>query len=292
MDKLAKEVGVIGLRKYKTQDMAEVFRLAKNESTHYFSTEQDILDYNMLALSRAKAKASDWFDLMPKTPGIVKPYPLHRAKTGASGEYHPPSEDGKEPGVFYINTYEPQQRSRIDQEATLFHELIPGHHFQIALQYEDGAIPRLNRYLWNSGYGEGWALYVERLADEMGIYDDDISRLGMLSNESLRASRLVVDTGIHVMHWNRQQAIDYLTQHTALSENIIEGEVDRYIMLPGQATSYMLGKLEIENLRQLAQEKLGNRFDIRQFHNQVLKNGVVTLPMLRMQIENWLVEQE
>ncbi len=291
IQKLNQEVGAIGEKKYGTQDMAEVFKLAKNQSTGVFKTEQELLNYNMEALSRIKTKVPQWFDMMPKSPGILKPYPLHRAQTGASGEYNPPSEDGREPGIFYINTYQPEKRSRIDMEATLFHELIPGHHFQIALQAEDKSIPRLNQYLWNSGYGEGWALYVERLADEMGAYDDDISRLGMLSNESLRASRLVVDTGIHVMNWDRQQAIDYLVAHTALNHNIIEGEVDRYTMLPGQATSYMLGKLEIENLRQQAKDKLGGNFDIRQFHNQILKNGVVTLPMLQTQVEAWLNEQ-
>ena len=146
--------------------------------------------------------------------------------------------------------------------------------------------------MFNAGFGEGWALYVERLADEMELYQDDISRLGMLSNETLRAARLVVDTGIHAFHWSREKAVAYLKQHTALSENIIEGEVDRYIMMPGQATAYMLGKYEIESLRQLAKEQLGSRFDIRQFHNQVLKNGVVSLPLLRTQIESWLEEQK
>ena len=132
MQELSQEVGVIGLEKYGTQDMSVIFERAKNESVNYFSTEQDILDYNFAALDRVKAKICDWFDLMPKTEGTIKAYPANRAKTGASGEYHPPNEEGTEPGIFYINTFEPTKRSRIDQEATLFHELIPGHHFQIA----------------------------------------------------------------------------------------------------------------------------------------------------------------
>ena len=288
MEKLTEEIADIGMKKYGTKDMATIFQRAQEESLHAFSTEQDLLDYNFAALNRAKAKVKDWFDLMPKAEGTIKPFPLHRAKTGASGEYHPPSEDGKEPGVFFINTFEAEKRSRIDKEATLFHELVPGHHFQIALVYEDKAIPHLNRYLWNSGFGEGWALYAERLADEMGLYCDDISRLGMLSNEALRAARLVVDTGMHALHWRREQAIDYLVQHTALDPNLIEGEVDRYLMMPGQATSYMLGKTMIEDLREMAKKRLGSAFDIRQFHNQVLKNGVVSLTMLRQQIKNWL----
>lgn len=288
MRAISQEVADIGLSNYGIKDPALIFQHAKDETLNYFTNEQAILNYNTAALERVKAKAADWFDVMPKAEGVIKPYPAHRAKTGASGEYHPPSDDGVEPGVFYINTYEPKKHSRIDQEATLFHELIPGHHFQIALLYENKDIPSLNRYLFNSGFGEGWALYVERLADEMGLYEDDISRLGMLSNEALRAARLVVDTGIHAFGWSRVKAIDYLTKHTALSESIIEGEIDRYIMMPGQATAYLLGKLEIESLRQLAKKQLGDRFDIRQFHNQVLKNGVVSLAILREQIEKWL----
>lgn len=292
IQKISDEVAEIGLKKYNIKDMADIFERAKNESMNYFSTEQNILDYNFAALERAKAKVSDWFDIMPKTEGTIKAYPRHRAKTGASGEYHPPNEEGTEPGVFYINTYEPTKKSRIDQEAILFHELIPGHHFQIALVYENKTIPTLNKYLFNPGFGEGWALYVERLADEMGLYQDDISRLGMLSNESLRAARLVVDTGIHAFHWSREKAIDYLKQHTALSEDIIEGEIDRYIMMPGQATAYLLGKNEIQRLRQISKKELGANFDIRQFHNEVLKHGMVSLSILKAQIEAWIEIQK
>jgi uncharacterized protein (DUF885 family) len=288
MQKITDEVAEIGMKLYGIEEISAVFEHANNESMNYFSTEQDILNYNFAALERAKAKVPEWFDIIPKTEGTIKAYPKHRAKTGASGEYHPPNEESSEPGIFYINTYEPKQKSRIDQEATLFHELIPGHHFQIALVYENKTLPTLNRYLFNAGFGEGWALYVERLADEMGLYQDEVSRLGMLSNESLRAARLVVDTGIHAFHWSREKAVDYLKQHTALSENIIAGEVDRYIMMPGQATAYLLGKNEIHRLRQVAETKLGAHFDIRQFHNEVLKNGVVSLSILKSEIEAWI----
>ena len=292
MQNLMQEVGHIGMKKYGQQEMKPVFTMAYNESLHAFSSEEDILNYNFAALNRAKQKIPLWFASTPQTEGIIKPYPEYRAKTGASGEYLPPNDTRTEPGVFYINTYDPKNHARIDQEATLFHELIPGHHFQIALHYENPALVKLNRYLFNSGFGEGWALYVERLADEMGLYQDEISRLGMLSNEALRSARLVVDTGIHAFHWSREQAIDYLKQHTALSDSIIEGEVDRYIMLPGQATSYMLGKYTIERLRKDSEAQLGERFDIRQFHHQVLKNGAITLPMLEEQIKDWLNSQK
>ncbi|WP_419418587.1 DUF885 domain-containing protein [Legionella sp. D16C41] len=290
LETLAKEIIAIGGKKYGTKDIKIIFSKAKLESLNYFASEEDILNYNLQALERVKLIISDWFDLMPRAAGTIKPYPLHRAKTGASGEYHPPSEDGKEPGIFFINTFEPSKRSRMDMEATLFHELIPGHHFQIALNFENKSLLSLNKYLWNAGYGEGWALYVERLVDEMSLYSDDISRLGMLSNESLRAARLVVDTGIHALQWTREEAIAYLVEHTALDESIIQAEVDRYTMLPGQATSYMLGKWQIEKLRHLAQHELGNKFKISQFHNQILNHGVVSLPILKTILENWIVE--
>ena len=291
MQKLMQEVGEMGMKKYGQQDMARIFQLAHDESLNYFSSEEDILNYNFAALARAQEQIPRWFADSPQTEGTIKPYPEYRAKTGASGQYSPPNDIGTEPGIFYINTFDPKKRARIDLEATLFHELLPGHHFQIALHYENQSLLKLNRYLFNSGFGEGWALYVERLADEMGLYQDDISRLGMLSNEALRSARLVVDTGIHAFHWTREQAMDYLKQHTALDNNIIEGEVDRYIMLPGQATSYMLGKYTIERLRQEAEAQLGEHFDIRQFHHQVLKNGTISLPMLEDQIKTWLKTQ-
>lgn len=285
---LNNEVATIGLREFGTQNMAQIFNQAKTDPAYWFHSENDILDYNFAALARVTEKLSTWFSTLPTTKGTIKPFPIYRAKTGAGGEYVPPSIDGTEPGIYYINTDEPSKKSRVDQEATLFHELIPGHHFQVALTYEDKSHHSLDKYLWNSGYGEGWALYVERLADEMGVYTDDISRLGMLSNETLRTARLVVDPGMHVFHWTREKAVTYLKEHTALSDSIIEGEIDRYIMNPGQATAYMLGKRQIEVLRDLAHDDLKDNFDIREFHTQVLKNGAITLPMLESQIKNWL----
>ncbi len=289
MQELQKEVSAIGEKEFGIQGMTEIFRLAKAKTKNVFRTEQDILEYNQAALLRAKNTLPNWFAIFPKAESILKPYPIHQAKTGASGEYHPPSEDGSRPGIFYINTYEPENKNRMDLEATLFHELIPGHHFQVSLAMEDKSQHHLNQYLWNAGYGEGWALYVERLADEMGLYQDNMSRLGMLSNEALRTARLVIDPGIHLKHWTRQQAIDYLKQYTTFEDHIIESEIDRYIMIPGQATAYMLGKREIESLRSLAENKLQEKFNVKEFHTQVLKNGSVTLPMLREQIEKWLL---
>lgn len=286
------EIGEIGLKRYGTSNIAETFRRANKEATGYFLTETDMLNYVDVALEKIKIKAHTWFNTIPSSEGVVRPYPLHMAKNGAGGEYWAPSDDGTRPGIFYLNTYEPKKQSRLQLEATLFHELIPGHHFQIALEHENKALPRLNKYLWNSGFGEGWALYVERLVDEEGLYRDDISRLGMLSNEALRAARLVVDTGIHEFHWTRPKAIAYLKKYTAMPDFMIESEVDRYIMNPGQATSYMLGKIEIESLRALAKKRLGKQFNIAEFHHQILQNGTVSLSILRYQIDAWLQRQK
>lgn len=288
MKELTEEVAIIGKKEFNLTDMTQVFYEAKTRPVYLFHSEQDMLHYNFVASERAKAKSLAWFKEIPKAEGVIRPYPEFRAKTGAVGEYSPPSNDGSIPGIYYINTYNATNRSRIDQEATVFHELVPGHHFQIALSYENTTQLNLNKYLWNSGFIEGWGLYVERLADEMGLYSDDISRLGMLSNESLRTARLVVDTGIHQFHWTRAQAISYLQQHSALSDHLIEGEVDRYTMNPGQANAYMLGKYQIERVRDLAKTELKTQFDIREFHYQVLKNGAVTLPMLEEKIHEWI----
>lgn len=290
LEELNAEVAEIGMKEFGLDKMKDIFYAAKTRPEYLFKSEEDILSYNYAALARAKAKMADWFGIIPHSDAIIQPYPEYRAKTGASGEYTPPSEDGTKPGTYYINTYNPTARSRVDQEAILFHELIPGHHLQVALSYEDKAQHSLNKYLWNSGFGEGWGLYAERVADEMNLYTDNISRIGMLANESLRTTRLIVDTGIHVFSWTREEAIQFMKDSTALSDFIIEGEVDRYIANPGQATAYMLGKREIELLRHLAQDKMGSEFNIREFHKQVLQNGAVSLPLLKELIKDWVAK--
>ena len=304
MKVLENEVAEIGKRLYKPTDMTEnqptdgaklysmanVFKHALENKSYLFTSAEELLEYNRAAQKRVREKLLDWFELMPDLEPTIEPFPLYLAKAGVTGTYTPSTE--KKTGYFSINTYEPQKISRIDQEATLVHELYPGHAYQIELQRINKPPLSLNQYLWNAGYGEGWALYVERLADEMNLYSDDVSRLGMLSNEALRTARLLVDTGIHVYGWSREDAVKYLKDHTACSDKVIQCEVDRYISMPGQASAYMLGKFEIERLRDLAQRELKDDFDIRQFHTQVMKNGVVTLPMLAQQITNWIEEQK
>ena len=178
------------------------------------------------------------------------------------------------------------------QRGTAFHEGIPGHHLQLSLAQERSDAPAVMRYFPLSGFAEGWALYAERVADEMGLYSSDLDRLGDLNEQALRAARLVVDSGLHTLGWSRQRAIDYMTSHLAYPDAYIASEVDRYIADPGQATAYMIGRLEIERLRDEAMKKRGARFDLREFHDRVLESGTVPLPVLRAHIEHWLARTD
>jgi uncharacterized protein (DUF885 family) len=224
--------------------------------------------------------------MLPKADVRVEPYPKYREKNG-SNEYNPPAEDGSRPGLFYINAYQAEQKSRSPAESTAFHETIPGHHLQMALALERKGSHPISRYVFNSGFTEGWGLYAERLADEMKLYSSDLDRLGMLSSQAFRAARLVVDSGIHTMGWTRQQAIDYMLGHTSEAPADIASEVDRYIILPGQATAYMLGMLEIQRSRDGAREAMGSKFDIKAFHDRVLEDGSVPVTYLSEKIRQW-----
>jgi uncharacterized protein (DUF885 family) len=256
-----------------------------------FRTRQGVLDYSLAALGAARERMSDAFGRLPKADVEVKPYPKYREGSG-TGEYHSSSEDGTRPGIYYIAVVNPEGRSVAGQLSVLYHETYPGHHLQgaIALELGDRVHP-LARYLDNSGYGEGWGLYSERLADELGLYAGPLDRIGMLSDQAGRAGRLVVDSGMHAMGWTREQAVDYMLANTAWPPGDIEAEIDRYIAWPGQANAYMLGMLEIRRLRDLAETSLGEQFDLRAFHDRVLENGNVTLPMLEDSIEAWIAEQ-
>jgi uncharacterized protein (DUF885 family) len=282
------EMGDIARRTFATNDVTALLEALRTDPRHAFAKRAQIVDYAQAALARAQTAAPKWFGLLPKADVRIEPYPAYREASG-TGEYQSSSEDGKRPGIFYVPTAHPAQRPRAGQESLCFHETIPGHHLQGAIALERGdAIHPLARYVYTSGYGEGWALYAERLADEMGLYSDEIDRLGMLSDQAARAARLVVDTGLHAFGWTREQAVDYMRANTLWSPDDIEAEVDRYIVWPGQATAYMLGTLEIVRLRAEAEEALGDRFDIRAFHDRVLEDGNVPLPLLEEKIEHWL----
>lgn len=243
------------------------------------------------ALAQAEAALPAYFGTLPKARCEVEPVPAYRAPASPAGYYSMSGPKDARIGRFYLNTYRPEMRPRFGIEALAYHEAIPGHHLQIALSQELGAMPAFRKYAVSTAFTEGWGLYAERLAVGMGLYDSSLDRIGQLNADAWRAARLVVDTGLHALGWTREQAVRFMLSHTALPDHDIETEVGRYITNPGQALAYKAGQLEILRLREQAMERLGERFDIRGFHDAVLLGGAVPLPTLRRQVERWIQEQ-
>jgi uncharacterized protein (DUF885 family) len=286
IDSLMAEMQAIGEQSFHTADVPALLQRLRSDPRFLFKSREELIAYSQAALTRASAAVPRWFDLLPKAEVRIEAYPAFREKNAAN-EYNAPAEDGSRAGLFYINAYQAEKKSRSPAESTAFHETVPGHHLQMAIALERKAAHPISRYLFNSGFAEGWALYAERLADEMKLYSSDVDRIGMLSSQAFRAARLVVDSGIHTMGWNRQQAIDYLLAHTSETPDDMAAEVDRYIVYPGQATAYMLGQLQIQQLREEARETMGQRFDIKAFHDRVLEDGAVPLGFLAEKIRGW-----
>jgi uncharacterized protein (DUF885 family) len=286
IDALTAEMKAIAEGSFHTSNVPQLLERMRTDKQYLFKNREELIAFSQAALTRAKAATPGWFTGLPKADVRIEPYPRYRERN-APNEYEPPAEDGSRPALFYISAYQADRRSRANAESTAFHETVPGHHLQIATALENKDLHPIGRYLRNGGYTEGWALYAERLADEMKLYSSDVTRLGMLSDQALRASRLVVDSGLHTMGWTRQQAIDYMLTHTTEPPNQVASEVDRYIILPGQATAYMLGMLEIRRAREDAQRAMGARFDIKAFHTRVLEDGAVPLPFLADKIAKW-----
>lgn len=275
------EMKGIAERSFGTSDVPGLMQRLRTDRQYTFRNRQDLIAYSRAALARAKTAMPQWFGMLPKSDVRIEPYPAYREQSGAPGEYNPPSEDGTRGGLFYINASQPEKTTRADIESTAFHETIPGHHLQVAIGVERKEIHPIGRYIYNSGFAEGWALYAEGLADEMKLFSGDLDRLGMLSSQNWRAARLVVDTGLHALGWTRQRAIDYMLAHTPQSAESAASEVDRYIIMPGQATSYMLGRIEILAAREEARKVAGSAFDIKAFHDRVLEDGSMPLTYLR-----------
>jgi uncharacterized protein (DUF885 family) len=272
----------------RTTDIAEVYDRLRNDPDLRFHTAAEVKAAGQAALERANAAAPEWFGRLPATPCILQEVPEVGAADAPIAFYLPPATDGSRPGIFFINTTEPTTRTRFESEALAFHESVPGHHFQIAIAQELEGIPAFRRNAIATAYVEGWGLYVERLADEMGLYTSEIARMGMLSFDSWRAGRLVVDTGLHALGWSRRRAIDYLTENSPQAPNNIVNEVDRYIGYFGQALAYKTGQRELFRLRRDAERRLGSRFDIRGFHDAVLGDGAVPLDLLADLVDEWI----
>ncbi|MGI9247896.1 MAG: DUF885 domain-containing protein [Woeseiaceae bacterium] len=289
MSRIQSEMLVAAKESFGTDDVKALLQDLKTNPLYTFSSEQELLDHVNAAVRRGETSVHDWFGNVPDTEIVVVPYPAYEKNSGG-GFYSAGTADGQRPGTYKVGTYNPRGISKAGQESTAFHESWPGHHLQGSVALQNESLHPILRYMWVSGSGEGWALYTEKLADEMGLYSSAVTRMGMLSDEAYRAARLVVDTGIHVMGWTRQEAIEYLLENTASGLDNVSYEIDRYAAVPGQATSYLLGSLEIQRLRILAERELGDEFDIRVFHDRILENGAVTLPMLGMSIEAWIAE--
>jgi uncharacterized protein (DUF885 family) len=288
MARIEGEMRAIAQRSFGGESLTTLVPKLRTDPRYTFRASQEIIDTSAAVITRAKAAMGKWFGRLPRADVVIQPYPEFRQKAGAPGQYQAAPDDGSRPAIFLINPSEPTKNSRANAENTAIHEAIPGHHLQVAIAKERTDLHRLARYSFTSGFGEGWALYAERLGDEMGLYSSDVGRFGMLSSEAFRAARMVIDAGIHTKGWTRQQALDYLLGHTVLSQSVAEGEIDRYISWPGQAPSYMIGRTEILRLREQARAAQGQRFDIRAFHDRVLENGTVPLGFLRGRIERWI----
>lgn len=268
--------------------LAGALATLRADPTLYFASREEVFDKAAASLERAKSLVPDWFGRLPQASCVILEMPGYEEEHVGAAYYRPSAEDGSRPGQYVVNTSNPHDRPRYEAEALAYHEAVPGHHLQGALGQELHGLPDFRRHLGPSAYFEGWGLYAERLADEMGLYTGDLDRLGMLSFDAWRAARLVVDTGIHAMGWSRQEAIDYMLAHTALSPLAAAAEVDRYIALPGQALAYKTGQLELLRIRDDARRRLGGAFDIRGFHDAILSDGALPLPTLAEVASAWV----
>ncbi|HZD99992.1 MAG TPA: DUF885 domain-containing protein, partial [Micromonosporaceae bacterium] len=255
---LEEEYREIGGRAFGLTDVAEIFERMRSDLALRWRDGDELLDAARAAIERAEAAAPDWFGRLPSQSCEVRAVPADEAPGAPAAYYLQPALDGSRPGIYFANTYEASERDRPQAESTAFHEAVPGHHFQLTLAQELTGLPLLRRLAPFTAYAEGWGLYTERLAVEMGLYSDDIALLGMLATDSLRAARLVVDTGLHAKGWSREQAVDYMREHTPVMPVEIESEVDRYIADPGQALAYMVGRLEIQRIRVAAEKAMGD----------------------------------
>jgi uncharacterized protein (DUF885 family) len=271
----------------------KVFRESvKTNPKLYAQSREQILDLYRKYIDQMKPKLPDLFGRLPKAGLIVMPVEPFREKDASGAQYVPGTPDGSRPGHVEVNTSEPEKRMVISIESTAYHEGVPGHHLQGAIAQEVKDLPPFRQHGWYGAYGEGWALYSERLGKEVGFYQDPYSDFGRLEDEMLRAIRLVVDTGLHYKHWTREQVVQYFHDHSAIDEPNVQSETNRYIAWPAQALSYKMGQLKILELRARAQQQLGSQFDIREFHDQVVDSGALPLDVLEGQINAWITQKK
>ncbi|AWV06787.1 DUF885 domain-containing protein [Marilutibacter maris] len=272
--------------------LQDFFKFMQNDPRFSFDSEEALLAHYRALEEKIDAKIPEQFSLTPKAPFEIRPVEPFRAQSAAGGEYMSPSEDGSRPGIFYVNTYDLPTRKTWDAEDLYLHEAIPGHHFQLALQQELENVPAFRRFGGETAFTEGWGLYAESLGKDLGVYTDPYSYFGYLQNELWRAIRLVTDTGLHSKGWTREQVIDYMRENSAESLTQSTAEAERYIAWPGQALAYKIGELKIKELRARAEKALGDNFDVRGFHAEVLKDGAVPLDVLEAKVDRWIASQQ
>ncbi|HGF8516294.1 TPA: DUF885 family protein [Acinetobacter baumannii] len=284
MLKIAKAQGFNDLKSFQQS--------LKTNPAVFPKSREEILEIYRGYIAQMQPELPKLFGLLPKNKVEVLPVEQYREKEAAGAEYHQGTPDGSRPGQVYVNTGDFSERSKISMEATAYHEAIPGHHMQIDIAQNLPNLPMFRKQPNHTAYIEGWALYAEQLGKDVGFYKDPLSDYGRLSSELFRACRLVVDTGVHYKKWTRQQMIDFMREHSALDEPDIQAEADRYIAIPAQALAYKMGQLKILELRELAKQELGERFDIKAFHDMVLNAGTLPLNILDARIKNWIKEQK
>jgi uncharacterized protein (DUF885 family) len=280
-----------GSRLFGTTDLGEIFDHLSNDPALRYRTRAEMLAHARRVVAAAEAEAPKWFATVPEVACNVEAVPSAEEAGMTMAYYMPGSVDGSRPGTYYLNTSQPELRHRYGAEDIAFHEAVPGHHFQLTIAMESKDLVPARQVLFDTACAEGWGLYAERLADEMGLYSDDLSRMGLFAADAWRAGRLVVDTGLHAFGWTRRQAIDWMAAHAPLPLLEVETEIDRYISYPGQALAYMVGRREIVRLRTEAAAQLGVRFDLREFHDLILRVGILPLPALARTVERWVQQR-
>ncbi|NVK21056.1 MAG: DUF885 domain-containing protein [Kangiellaceae bacterium] len=281
MEDVMKQVGFEG-------NLADWFEYVQTNPEFYYDNEEELLQGYRDLQEKVNKLLPSMFDIQPKSDYEVRAVEAFRAESAAGASYMSGTPDGSRPGIFYVNTFNLKGQPKFGMETLSIHEAAPGHHFQISLQQEVEGLPMFRRFGGLSVFSEGWALYAESIGKEMGMFTDPMQYYGRLSDEMLRAMRLVVDTGLHAKGWSRQKAIDYMMENSSMADTDVVSEVERYIAWPGQAVSYKVGQREISNLRADAEKRLGDKFDIKDFHTQILIDGALPMPVLRTKIDEWV----